>query len=88
VSTVDLGQWVSLAAIAAFALALFTYMRGMRTELKGDIAGLRTELKGHIAELRTEMRSEFGDVRASLRELEHRTYDLARQEPASDTSTS
>jgi hypothetical protein len=72
---------VSLAAIAAFALALFTYLSSALREL-------RTELKGDIAELRTEMRSEFGNVRASLRELEHRTYDLARQEPASDTSTS
>ena len=56
--TVSQESWVALAAIGAFAIALFGYLRNISKDLKAEIGNLdnkvdktRTELKGDIASL-------------------------------------
>ena len=51
-------SWVTLAAIGAFAIALFGYLRNISKDLKAEIGKVddtldktRTELKGDIASL-------------------------------------
>ena len=56
--TVSQESWVALAAIGAFAIALFGYLRNISKYLKAEIGKVdnkvdktRTELKGDIASL-------------------------------------
>ena len=79
--TVSQESWVALAAIGAFAIALFGYLRNISKDLKAEIGNLddkvdktRTELKGDIASLddkldktRTELFSAFGATRTELK---------------------
>lgn len=75
--------WVSLAALAGFALALFTYLGAIRRDLKSEISGLRSELKSDISDLRTELADTRAELKAEIHKLdgrmtvmEQRTYDL------------
>lgn len=69
-----------VAAAVGVAVANSRAIRGLRLELKTDIAELRRELKGDMAELRTELK-------ADIAKLDDRVYALAaglapRLEPA------
>ena len=72
--TVSQESWVSLAAIGAFAIALFGYLRNISKDLKTEIGTTRTELKGDIASLddkldktRTELKGDIGAIRTELK---------------------
>ena len=97
--TVSQESWVSLAAIGAFAIALFGYLRNISKDLKTEIGTTRTELKGDIASLddkldktRTELvgalTGGFAKVETRLIALEQRTYDISTRLPAAPASTS
>ena len=74
--TVSQESWVALAAIGAFAIALFGYLRNISKDLKAEIGNLddkldktRTELKGDIASLddkldktRTELKGDIANL--------------------------
>ena len=79
--TVSQESWVALAAIGAFAIALFGYLRNISKDLKAEIGKVddkvdktRTELTGNIANLddtigktRTELVSAIGATRTELK---------------------
>jgi len=85
--TVDLETIATLvtviAAAVGVAVANSRAIRGLRLELKGDIAESRAELKGELGALRAELK-------ADIAKLDDRVYALAaglapRLEPASGT---
>ena len=58
-----------LTAIIGFGILLFsifTFINGVRTELKADIRSVRTELKADIRSVRTELKAEVREVRTEL----------------------
>ena len=91
-------SWVSLAALGAFAIALFGYLRNISKDLKTAIGSLddnvdktRAELVGVISGTRAELvgalTGGFAKVEARLIALEQRTYDISTRLPASPAST-
>jgi len=73
----DLVSTVTNAVVVGAVGAILGVMvRGLRGEVRGDIASLRIEVRQDIAELRTEVRQdiaelrrELGDVRSDLTQV-------------------
>lgn len=70
----DLGTWVSLVAIAGFALLLWqqglTTRKVLKTEIKSEISNLRTEFKIDMAGIRKDMvdiRNDIADIRNDIK---------------------
>ena len=61
--------FVNAVVIGAVGLLLARLTRGLRSELKADIAGLRSELKADIASLRSELKADIRDLRGELSEM-------------------
>ena len=67
--TVSQESWVALAAIGAFAIALFGYLRNISKDLKAEIGKVddkvdktRTELVSAIAATRTELKGDIATL--------------------------
>jgi hypothetical protein len=50
-------------------VATTTDVRGLGSDLRGEVAGLRGELKGDIAELRGELKGDIADLRSDVAEM-------------------
>jgi hypothetical protein len=76
----DLGTWVSLAAIGGLGLAILTALRSfrdeLRTEFHDEVGALRAETRRELAELHEDVRAGFSQVTRRLDVLEQRTFDL------------
>ena len=75
---VEQETWVTLAALAGFALTLFTYLGASLRGLSGELAATRSELRVEIADTRTELKQmisgtdtrlsgEIGSLRTELK---------------------
>ena len=86
--TVSQESWVTLAAIGAFAIALFGYLRNISKDLKAEIGKVDDTIGKTRTELVSALTGGFAKVEARLIALEQRTYDISTRLPAAPASTS
>ena len=68
-----------LTAIIGFGILLFsifTFINGVRTELKADIRSVRTELKAEVREVRTELNTRMDRVEVRMDRIEGKLDQL------------
>lgn len=80
----DLNTWVSLAALAVFAIAMFTYLDKKFENLNEKIGAVdakvdKVEAKVDTARdgLRAEVKSDIDNLTTIVLRLDERVYDLA-----------
>ena len=66
----DLNTWVSLAALAIFAIRMFTYLDKKFDHVDKKVDATRDDL-------RTEFKTDIGNLTTIVLRLDERVYDLA-----------
>ena len=71
--------WPFITAVVGFGIlifSIFSFMVGMRTELKADVRQVRTELKTDIREIKTELNARIDRVEARMGGIEGKLDQL------------